>query len=328
MSPRAFLTGATGFVGMNLAHALVEQGWKVTALVRPDSPRDGIEGLGMTLAEGDLCDAGSLEAAMPASVDAVFHVAASTNIWSRNNALQQQVNVDGTRNLLEAAISAGARRMVYTSSFVVWGFADRTLTEDSPWLENSDWINYVRTKREAECLVKDAVGAGRIDAVILNPAHILGAGDRHNWSRVIRLVQQGKLPGVPPGGGAFADVREVARAHIQAFHHGRSGQNYLLGGPDALFLEVVKLTGEMLQRKVPRRATPAWLLKAAARGYVIAARFTGKEPDLTPEGAAMIIRHMGCDSSRAVRELDYRFTPIGELLEDTCAWLRTEGLLT
>ncbi|HSM69754.1 MAG TPA: NAD-dependent epimerase/dehydratase family protein, partial [Xanthomonadales bacterium] len=76
MSQRAFLTGATGFVGMNLARALVEQGWEVTALVRPDSPRDGIEGLGMTLSEGDLNDAASLEAAIPVSVDAVFHVAA------------------------------------------------------------------------------------------------------------------------------------------------------------------------------------------------------------------------------------------------------------
>jgi len=328
MSLRAFLTGATGFVGMNLARALVEQGWAVTALVRPDSPRAGIEGLGMTLAEGDLNDAASLEAAMPASVDAVFHVAASTNIWSRNNALQRRANVDGTRKLLKAAIGAGARRWVHTSSFAVWGFADRTLTEDSSRLEHSDWINYVRTKWEAECLVKDAVGAGRIDAVILNPAHILGPGDRHNWSRMIRLVQQGKLPGVPPGGGAFADVREVARAHIQAFHHGRSGQNYLLGGPDVLFLEVVKVTGEILRRKVPGRASPAWLLRAAARGQVIAAAFTGKEPDLTPEGAAMITRHMGCDSSRAVRELGYRFTPIDKLLDDTCAWLRKEGLLT
>jgi len=94
------------------------------------------------------------------------------------------------------------------------------------------------------------------------------------------------------------------------------------------FLEVVKLTGEILQRKVPGRASPAWLLKAAARGQVIAARFTGEEPDLTPEGAAMITCHMGCDSSRAVRELGYRFTPTGKLLEDTCAWLRKEGLLT
>ena len=136
--------------------------------------------------------------------------------------------------------------------------------------------------------------------MVTNPAHILGPGDRHNWSRMIRMVHTGKLPGVPPGGGAFADVREVARAHVSAFHEGRTGANYLLGGNDLAYVELVRMIGEILGRPVPRRPSPAWLIRAIARVKVLGAAFTGRAPDITPEGAAMITRHIECDSSRAV----------------------------
>jgi nucleoside-diphosphate-sugar epimerase len=327
MSLRAFVTGASGFVGTNLVRELANQGWAVTALVREDSPLEDLEGLDIELCQGDITDPGSLTSAIPAGVDCVFHVAASTSIWSHLDEQQRRINVDGTRNVLEAAIAAGAKRLVHTSSFIVWGFFPGLLTEESEPVEADGWINYIDTKREAEQLVKKAVAEGRIDATICNPAHILGPGDRRNWSRMIVLVNRGKLPGVPPGGGAFADVREVAKAHIAAFHRGQSGQNYILGGEDAMFLDVIHLTGEILGRKVPGKASPAWLLKAAARVYVMVAAITGKAPDLTPEGAAMITTHIRCDSSRAQRELGYRFTPIRELLEDTCAWLHEKGML-
>lgn len=321
------MTGGTGFVGMNLLQQLLEQGWEVTALVRPDSPLEYIKGLAVNLHPGDITDPASLENGIAKNVDAVFHVAASTNIWSRNNEQQTRINVDGTRNVLQAAVRAGAGRLVHTSSFIVWGFHQTLLNERSPWLDNANWINYVRTKRAAETLVKEAVAKRRVDAVILNPAHILGPGDTHNWSRVIRLVHENNLPGVPPGGGAFADVREVARAHISAFHRGRKGENYLLGGNDTLFIDVVRMTGEILGRKVPGNPSPAWLLKAVSQAYVLASALTGKEPDLTPEGVAMIIRHIECDSSRAVEELGYRFTPVRQLLVDTTQWLRDKGML-
>jgi nucleoside-diphosphate-sugar epimerase len=327
MALTAFLTGATGFVGMHLARELTGNGWQVTALVREGSPLEDIDDLGLDLRLGELTDARSVLEAMPPDVECVYHVAASTNVWSRNNALQTRVNVEGTRNLVAAAMERRARRMVHTSSFVVWGFQHELLTEESSRLENADWINYVRTKHEAEQIVKRAVAENGLDAVILNPAHILGPGDRRNWSRMIRLIDQGKLPGVPPGGGAFADVREVARAHVAAYHHGRTGNNYLLGGEDAPFIEVVRIAGELLGRKVPRRASPAWLLKAVAQLHRMRAVFDGQEPEVTPEAAAMITRHIRCDSARAQRELGYRFTPVDRLLEDTVTWMRDKGML-
>ena len=327
MSLRAFVTGATGFVGSNLVRELHHQGWDVFALVRPSSPLEEIRDLPLQVRTGDITDSASVLEAMPESTDAVFHVAASTNVWSGNNDAQSLINIEGTRNVIQAAVSRHAARVIYTSSYVAWGIKNTLLTEQSPRSSNTDWINYVHSKHLAEQLVKEAVASKCVDAVILNPANILGPGDRHNWSRLIRMVQQGKLPGIPPGGGPFADVREVARAHVAAYHKGRKGENYLLGGVDATYLEVIQIAGEILGKRVPSGATPGWLLKVAARVKALMAGITRTEPDITPESAVMIIHHMRCDSARAKRELGYRCMPVRPLLQDTIDWLRKAGMM-
>jgi dihydroflavonol-4-reductase len=327
MSLKAFVTGATGFVGSNLARELHLQGWEVVGLVRPESSLHDIRDIPMQLRHGDVVDAASVAEAMPAGIDAVFHTAASTSVWSANNELQQRINVDGTRNIIAAALQRRAGRLVHTSSFTTWGIQETLLTENSVRNDATDWINYIRTKHLAESMVRETVEAGQLDAVILNPANILGPGDRRNWSRMIRMVQQGRLPGVPPGSGPFADVREVAKAHVAAFHRGAPGHSYLLGGEHATFLELIRMTGEILDRPVPSRASPAWQLKAAARVLSLLGAISGREPDITPESAMMIVHHLRCDSSRAQRELAYRFTPLRPLLQDTIDWLWKAGMM-
>jgi dihydroflavonol-4-reductase len=327
MKLKAFVTGATGFVGSNLVHELHHQGWEITVLARKTSIMDDLRNTPVKVYTGDVVDSGAILQAMPEGVDAVFHVAASTNVWSGNNDEQDRINIGGTRNIIEAAVQKHAGRLILTSSFTTWGFQNTLLTENSQRTDATDWINYVRTKYIAEKLVKEAVQEGRLDAVVLCPAHILGPGDRHNWSTMVRMVQQGKLPGVPPGGGAFADVREVAKAHIMAFHKAGKGETYLLGGEDVMFLELISIVGDILNKPVPARATPAWLMQAAARVKVMIAAITGKEPDITPESVVMISHHMQCDSSRAQRQLNYRFTPIRPLLQDTIDWLWEAGMM-
>ena len=327
MSPSAFLSGASGFVGSHLLRELHGQGWNVHVLARPTSSLDAIDTIPATIHIGDIVDAESIRAAMPEGIDAVFHVAASTNFWSRNNDTQTQINVDGTHNMIEAAVAAGAGRFIHTSSFVTWGFPGTVFTEQTPRVDTSDWINYVRTKTLAEQAVLKAVEQGRLDAVILNPANVLGPGDWHNWSRLFRMIQQGSLPGAPPGGGSFCDVREVAKAHVKAYHQAGSGEKYLLGGDYATMLEVISMAGEILGKRVPKKPMPAWLLKGWARVVTAIASMTGKEPDLTPEAAVMASQHIVCDSAKAKRLLDYRFTPVRTLIKDTVDWMHTQGML-
>lgn len=327
MSLTAFVTGASGFLGSRLARELHRQGWQVHILARESSSLEDIADLPLTVHRGDITDADAVTRSLPLHTDALFHAAASTNVWSRRNTEQERVNVDGTRNVIQAATKAGVGRLIHTSSFTTWGFQDAIINEQSPRTDTSDWISYVRTKHLAEQMVVNAVDTGRVDGVILNPGHILGPGDRRNWSRMIALVDAGRLPGVPPGSGPFADVNEVARAHIRAFHKGLAGEKYLLGGPIVTFVDLVRMTGEILGRPVPAKATPAWILKGAAQVYSALSLFTGREPDLTPESAAMITRNLLCDSSRAQRELDYQFTDARSLLQQTIDWMKSVEIL-
>lgn len=324
---RVMLTGATGFLGGHLLAQLRASGNEVTALVRSDEAARKLRGDGIDVVMGGIDDAGALRQAFATPTDCVFHVAADTSTWRGHAARQSRTNIDGTRKLLDAACAAGVRRIVHTSSVSAFGQQQAVLTEASPRLGAQSWINYERSKAIAEAMVFEADARGAIEAVVLNPAHILGPGDTHNWARLFLLVDQGKLPGVPPGSGAFADVREVARAQVTAWQHARRGEQFLLGGAQASFLELVRLIATLLERKAPARALPAWLLGSLARLFDAASLLTHREPRLTPQSVAFTCHHLRVDSSKAMRELDYRITPLDTLVADTCDWLRLEGLL-
>jgi nucleoside-diphosphate-sugar epimerase len=163
--------------------------------------------------------------------------------------------------------------------------------------------------------------------IVFNPAHILGPGDRHNWSRLIRMVAREELPGIPPGAGAFADVRQVARAQVRAWQARRFGQAYVLGGEHASFVDFVHRVGAALGKSTPRGTMPSWALMAYARTLDAWSRISGHEPRVTPEGAALTSHRAQVDSSKARRELGYVETPLDSLLADTLQWMKQEGML-
>ncbi len=326
MMPSAFITGGTGFIGLNLIEQLVAQGWQITALHRPTSDLRHISRLSVHLVEGDLLDPESLRRAMPEGVDAVFHVAADTSVWARHNARQYRINVEGTRHLVEAALATGARRFVHTSTWNTYGLQQGEISEDRPQLGSSSWINYDRTKFLAEEEVRRGVERG-LDAVIINPAHVMGRCDRHGWARLIIAAHRRWMPGVPPGAGTFCHAEEVARAHITAAKRGRTGCNYLLSGADASFVELFRVINEVTGSRVPLRALPAWLFRLAARFETGIAAITGREPEMTPEGVAIASARARVVSRRAEAELGYRPAPLRIMVEDSHAWLRAEGLL-
>lgn len=325
---RILLTGATGFLGGHLLRRLRADGLRVAALCRRPDAADTLRAAGAEPVFGDVRDAESLAVALRKPTAAVFHVAADTSMWRREAAAQTRTNVDGTRNVIAAVRDAGVARLVHTSSIAAFGkVEDRPLVETLPRAGINSWINYERTKAAAENLVRDAVARGEIDAVICNPAHIFGPGDRHNWTRLILLLDQGKLPGAPCGTGAFADVREVARGHVAAWKHGRRGESYLLGGENASFLQLLHKLAAAIGCAPPRRTLPAGVLHAYASLLEFGARLTRRAPELTREGAALTSQRLRVDSTKALAELGYRITPLDALVRDTVDWLRAEGML-
>jgi nucleoside-diphosphate-sugar epimerase len=322
----AFVTGGTGFLGRNLIEALLANGgWRVIALHRAGADTSGLQGR-VELVEGDITDAASLAAAIPQGCDCVFHCAADTTLWKPAEARQYEINVGGTRNIVEACLAQGAKRLVHVSSQAAYAHHEGTIDETAAQLGDEAADGYSRSKFLAEQEVRKGIERG-LAAVIINPAHILGPYDDGNWSRMIRMVHEEKLPGVPSGAGTFGDAREIARAMIAAAEQGRTGENYFTGGVDASFLEVITIIGRLTGKKVPKKPLPDFAIRLIARLKDIVSRLTGKEPDVTPAAAEHVIGHYFVDSSKAERELGFRATPLETLLADTHAWMKAEGLL-
>lgn len=322
----AFVTGGTGFVGRNLIERLVADRWTVVALHRKTSDIDALKNLNIKLVEGSITDLPSLEKEMPATVDAVFHVAGNTNLWSLRNQRQTKENVDGTRNMVTASIRCGAGRFIHTSTIAAYGQHAERISEETPSTAAESWINYLRTKRLAELEVLEGIKNG-LDAVIVNPGNIIGPYDRRNWGGLIRRIASGKLQGLPPGQSTFCHVRDVVQAHISAFHRGQTGHHYLLGGEDASFIELGQKVGEMLNCQVPKKTTPVWLLRIIARVGEWVSYVTKKAPPITPEQAALGAGKFLCNSDKAVEELGYQPARLDEMLQDCITWLRNEKLL-
>lgn len=326
-APRlAFVTGANGFLGLNLVETLLARGWRVIALHRAGADLKYLERLEAERVAGDVTDAPSLRRAMPLGVDAVFHVAGDTSVWSGNNAMQDRINIDGTRNVVGAALEKRARRFVHTSSISAYGRQRGRIDEGTAQRGAASPVNYERSKFLGEEAVRAGLARG-LDAVILNPAGIVGRYDTRSWARLVTMVAAGTLPGAPPGVRSFCHAGEVALAHVAAAERGRSGENYLLGGTDASFLEFLREIGAALGRPVPARATPAWVLRALGAIGEVQGRLTGRPPTLTPEAVRLVTGDMTCDCSKAMRELGYRARPLGEMVAECVGWMAAEGLL-
>lgn len=325
--PSAFITGARGFLGGHIARQLLEAGWDVTALLRPGADGEPLRQAGLRLVEAPMDNATELALVMPPAVDAVFHVAGNTSLWRRQNQRQYRDNVMGTRALVDTALRRQAGRFILTSSISAWGIQEQPIDENTPSRAARDWIGYNRTKYLAEEEVRHGIGQG-LDAVILNPCGIIGAGDTHNWSQMIALINEGKLPGVPPGGGNFCAVEEVARAHLAAWERGGSGENYILAGVPATFLELARAIGYLLGKPTPKRPLPSWALRLAGQLYPIGSLFTGREPRLTPEKVALVSHRVHADGSKAVELLDFDDSvPLETMLRRCIDWMRASGRL-
>jgi nucleoside-diphosphate-sugar epimerase len=322
----AFVTGGTGFVGYHLIELLVEEGWEVIALHRPQSRIDSLKQLGAHRVGGDILDADSLERALPEGLEAVFHVAGSTTLWSPRNAMQTRINVEGTRNMVATALKRRVQRFIHTSSIVAYGFHTAPITEETPSNAADSWINYMRTKRRAEIEVHRGIQNG-LDAVVLNPANIIGAHDHRGWAQQIRLMARGKLPGLPPGRGSFCSVKSVVKAHLAAFYKGRPAEHYLLGGADADFVEIAHQVGALAGCPVPQNVLPIGLLKLMGRLGLWASWITGRHPPLTPEKVALAAGAFICRSEKARREIDYRPVDLTKMLSDCIGWLRSANRL-
>jgi len=322
----AFVTGGTGFIGINLIELLIAEGWQVTALHRPTSDLSYLTRFPVALAQGCITDRTSLDRAIPEGTDVVFHVAGDINFWSRRNAQQNLNNIDGTRNMVEAAAQKRVATFIHTSSNSAWGRVQGTITEETLQEGERSWINYERSKYLGEVEALRGIHFG-MKVVVLNPGDVAGPYDRSSWGQLFFALRDGALPAVAPGALSVTHVHDVVRAHLAAVTRGRSGQRYILAGNDTSFAELVAEIARLSGVKPPPKA-PAWILKLYARASVMLAAITGKQPDVTPEIAAIATQTgVTYRSDKATRELGYQIQPMLAALRDNYDWLVKEGLL-
>lgn len=323
--PHAFITGATGFVGGELARQLCAAGWRVTASRRPTSNTRSLSAQDIEWVTVNLHDPDEVLAALPEDLDCLFHVAANITFWPREYDAQFKDNVLATRHLVRASLQRRTKRFVFTSSAAAFGRHPTTLHEALPSRGPESPSNYERTKYQSELEVLQGVEHG-LSAVILNVAAVLGPRDP-NFTFIYEMVARDRGQAIMPVETSFADVREVARAHMAAHTRGRSGQRYLLGGDNTSQLELAQLIAHYAGARRPTRTLPQGALIATGGVMEKLAALTNARPKLTRE----LVRTMGhrwyCCSHKAVRELGYDPPPLAVIVQDTLEWMYEQGML-
>ncbi len=328
MSETVLVTGATGFVGAAVVRNLLARGLPVRVLARPTSPRRNLEGLPVEVAVGRLEDAGSLARAV-AGCGALFHVAADYRLWVPDPQAMYRTNVDGTRALMRAALAAGVRRIVYTSSVATLGLdaGGRPADEETPTGLADKVGPYKQSKYLAEEEVRRLVREEGVPAVIVNPSTPVGPGDVRPTptGKMIVDAATGRMPAFVDTGLNVVHVDDVAAGHLLAFDHGRVGERYILGGENLTLAQILAAVAKIVGRKPPKVRLPRRAIYPVAYACEAWARLTGKEPFVTVDALDMAAKRMFFTSAKAERDLGYRARPAEQALADAVAYFRTRG---
>jgi dihydroflavonol-4-reductase len=326
---RALVTGSAGFIGSNVVRTLVEDGHDVRALHLPNEDLRNLRGLDVERIAGDVTDRDDMRRAVN-GCEVVFHLAAVYALWTKDAGLMQRVNVEGTRNVLDAARAEGVRRVVHTSSIARFGGQGpaRRATEESAFALGATGDAYSRSKADAH---EVAVRASREqDVVIVAPCGPIGPGDAGPTPTGRLLLSAVKMPVVVVADTTtnFADVRDMARAHVLAAERGKRGETYLLGCRDVSLAEIAQMALDALGVRKRIVVAPFVAASVVARGLrFVADRITRRPPLFTPQAVKIARLGLRADCTKAVRELGMPQSPVERAVADAMAWFGREGYM-
>jgi dihydroflavonol-4-reductase len=324
---RAFLTGASGFVGGHILRLLEGEGARVRCLVRRGSSRRNFAGSAADVVEGDLRDAASVARALE-GCKLAFHCAGDYRLFVRRPREIYASNVDGTSHVLEAAAQVGVRRVVYTSTVGTLG----PMVDDSPADETSqvgleDMVgHYKRSKFLAKQVALQWAGRG-LPVVIVHPSAPVGEGDHKPTAtgKIVLDFLRRRMPAYLRTGLNLVDVRDVARGHLLAAERGRVGEEYILGGRNMTLKEILDALATITGMRAPRIRLPHWIPLSLAAVDTAVARVLPREPWLALEALQLARHMMFFDSAKAERELGYAAAPIEGALRRAVGWYRDNG---
>jgi dihydroflavonol-4-reductase len=328
---KAFVTGATGFVGSHVARELAFQGADLRLLVRESSPTSNIDDLPADRVIGDLREPDSLRTAV-SGCEVVLHVAADYRLWTRDAADVQSMyrcNVEGTRGLIDAARQAGVRRIVYCSTVATMGFTGNghPADERSPVCLDDMIGHYKRSKFIAEQAAIEAGKSGG-DVVVVNPTTPVGERDLKPTptGRIILDFLKRKFPAYVDTGLNLVDVHEVARGHLLALEKGTPGERYILGGENLTLKQILDKLAAITGMASPRVRLPYVVALAAGVGdTVVSGRILHREPRVTLDAVRMGRKKMWVSSEKAQRQLGFNMVPVEDALRRAAQWFQANG---
>jgi len=322
------VTGGTGFIGSNLAIALLNEGCTVRVLRRRNSD---LRALGDTEVEyviGDLRDITSLRRALK-GCDTVFHTAAMVSYWRKEREEMYDVNIGGTRSIVKLCLELGVKRLVHTSSIAAVGYTeDGTLARES---NEFNWdrfdIGYRISKHLAEKEVQQGALRG-LDAVIVNPSIVIGPRDIHfHGGQLIRDIYKKRIFYYITGGMNIVYVDDVVRGHILAARHGRVGERYILCGENMTHREIISTIAGIVGGLRPLFRVPPGAVRMIAATAERIGNMLNAKPWVTREllASSGMTYYFSCD--KAQHELGYQVTPFKEAVRRTFEWYKQQGLL-
>jgi nucleoside-diphosphate-sugar epimerase len=312
-----FLTGATGFIGAHVARQLAEAGHQLVAVVRsPEKAHDLIR-LGAVIHKGDVTNKESMRAPM-SGVDGVFHIAGWYKIGERDKRAGAQINIDGTRNVLELISELKIPKSVYTSTLAINSDTHGMLVDETYRYDGPHLSEYDRTKWAAHQLAEQFIARG-LPLVIVMPGLVYGPGDTSSVRTALIQYLQRKLPMIPRRTAfSWAHVDDIARGHILAMEQGAPGESYVIAGPTATFEEALKLAERITGVPAPRLRVAPGLLKAMAGLMRLVEKAAPVPADYSAEylGINAGVTYIG-DNAKARRALSYNPRPLKEGLAET-----------
>ncbi len=327
---KILVTGATGFVGASLVKQLLRQGREIRITVRTGSDRKNIEGLPLELVQADIRNCNELTRAMDGCAQ-VYHVAGLYRSWMRDYDLLRQVNVEGTRNVLAAALAAGVRKVVHTSSIAALGMTSdgRPADENTAFNLHHLRLPYEQSKYEAELVVREYIQKG-LAVVTVRPAMVMGPGDLYPTpsGKLVLDVLHRRVPCYFDGGIDIVDVDDVATGHILAMEKAQSGDIFNLGrlGNFTVMGDLFRLIARLGGVFAPFIKMPLPITMAYARALAFFAdHITHREPVATPANIRILALKRRVDFSKAVRVLGIPQTPLHEVVARTINWYKKEG---
>jgi dihydroflavonol-4-reductase len=318
------VTGGTGVVGRSLVGHLVESGHQVTGLARSAASASVLEGLGATPVEGDVLDPAGLAPAF-AGHDRVFHVAGVNEMCSPDSDYMDLVNIQGTRNVIDACRSASVGRLIHTSSAAAIGEREGTVgTEASP--HRGHYLSrYERSKHLSERVALEE--AGDLDVVLVNPSSVQGPGRATGTGKLLLDLLKGNLPFLVDTTVSVVDIDDCSAGHLLAADRGNPGERYILSGASLRIAETLDLLRGPAGRAVAPKIAPGWVASIGAGVVEAGSRALRRRPPVCREMIRVLRAGHVYDGSRATRDLGLVYTPIETTLLRTVDWFREEGML-